>query len=114
MTFQCEIVDAAGVRQVSLAGRLDSATSSSFEKSLQELFGTSGWRVLMNFSALDYISSAGLRVVLMAAKRAKQGQGQLVLHGLQPHVREVFEISGFLKILEVADDQASALARFIL
>jgi anti-anti-sigma regulatory factor len=47
----------------------------------------------------------------MAAKRAKQSQGKLVLCGLLPHVREVFEISGFLKILDVVDDRAAALAQ---
>ena len=46
----------------------------------------------------------------MVAKRAKQAKGRLVLFGLQPHVKEVFEISGFLKILEVVNDQAEAQA----
>jgi anti-anti-sigma factor len=112
MTFQSAIDYIDGVRRVVLSGRLDSATSGAFEKSLQNIFELAGSRVLMDFSSLDYISSAGLRVVLMMAKRAKQSQGQLVLHGLRPHVREVFEISGFLKILEVADAQEAALARF--
>lgn len=112
MTFQSEIIEAEGAHQVTLSGRLDSATSGDFERSLQGLFQVVGAKVMMDFSTLDYISSAGLRVVLMAAKRAKQGQGQLVLYGLQPHVKEVFEISGFLKILEVVNDRAAALAGF--
>ena len=114
MTFKSEVINTEGVHQVSLCGRLDSATSGGFEKSLQSIFQSVGSKAMMDFSALNYISSAGLRVVLMAAKRAKQGQGQLVLHGLQPHVREVFEISGFLKILEVTDTREAALARFII
>lgn len=110
MTFQSDIVALDGVQQVALRGRLDSVTSASLEKSLQSLFETNGSRILLDFSALNYVSSAGLRVVLMAAKRAKQAQGRLVLCGLLPHVREVFEISGFLKILDVVDDRAAALA----
>ena len=66
---------------------------------------------MVDFSALTYVSSAGLRVILMAAKRVKQSQGKLVLFGLSPQVREVFEISGFLKILDVVDDRAAALVR---
>ncbi|WP_179404295.1 STAS domain-containing protein [Burkholderia guangdongensis] len=112
MTFQCECIDANGVRQVNLSGRLDSATSGDFEKHMQTLFASSGAKALMDFSSVDYISSAGLRVVLMAAKRARQAQGRLVLCGLRPHVREVFEISGFLKILTVADDPSAALSHF--
>ena len=100
-----------GVQQLTLTGRLDSETSSSLEKSMQTLFESNGSRTLIDFSALSYVSSAGLRVVLMAAKRAKQSQGLLVLCGLLPHVREVFEISGFLKILDVVDDRKAALSR---
>ncbi|HEX5392442.1 MAG TPA: STAS domain-containing protein [Rhodocyclaceae bacterium] len=111
MTFRSEITDNNGTFEAVIAGRLDSATSSGFEKSLQELFGRPKVRVLIDFAALDYVSSAGLRVVLMAAKRAKQAQGELVLCGLQPHVKSVFEISGFLKILTVVDDRAAAVAR---
>jgi anti-anti-sigma factor len=109
MMFRSEVVEAGGVHTVTLSGHLDSATSGEFEKSLQGLFQAEGERVLMDFSSLDYISSAGLRVVLMAAKRAKQSHGHLVLFGLQSHVREIFEISGFLKILVIAADRETAL-----
>jgi anti-anti-sigma factor len=111
MTFQSDMTLDDGVQQVTLKGRLDSLTSSGLEKSLQPLFEATGSRTLVDFSALSYVSSAGLRVILMAAKRAKQSQGKLVLCGLLPHVREVFEISGFLKILDVVDDRAAALAQ---
>ena len=111
MTFQSDITLDDGIQQVTLTGRLDSVTSSGLEKSLQPLFETAGTRTLVDFSALSYVSSAGLRVILMAAKRAKQSQGKLVLCGLQPHVREVFEISGFLKILDVVADRAAALVQ---
>jgi anti-anti-sigma factor len=110
MAFQSNITLNEGVQQVTLKGRLDSVTSSSLEKSLQPLFGSAGSRTLVDFSDLSYISSAGLRVILMAAKRAKQSQGKLVLCCLLPHVREVFEISGFLKILDLVDDHAAAVA----
>jgi anti-anti-sigma factor len=110
MMFRSEVVEAGGVHTVTLSGHLDSATSGDFEKSLQGRFQTVGGRVLVDFSKLDYISSAGLRVVLMAAKRAKTNQGHLVLFGLQPHVREIFEISGFLRILEIVPDRETALA----
>jgi anti-anti-sigma factor len=110
MTFQSDMTLDNGVQQVTLKGRLDSVTSSGLEKSLQPLFEATGTRTLVDFSGLSYVSSAGLRVILMAAKRAKQSQGKLVLCGLLPHVREVFEISGFLKILDVVDDRAAALA----
>lgn len=99
-----------GVPVHAIRGRVDSASAGEMEKALQPLFGGAGERAVVDLSALDYISSAGLRVVLMVAKRAKQNGGRLMLCSLPPQVREVFEISGFLKILDVAPDPAAAVA----
>lgn len=65
----------------------------------------------MDLEQLAYISSAGLRVVLMAAKRARRSGGRLLLCCLSPAVRELFEISGFLKILDVCADRDEARGR---
>lgn len=94
---------------ISLSGRLDSSTSAQFE---QYILGKidSGVRLIVDFSLLDYISSAGLRVLLLAAKKVKQAGGRLILCSLKPHIREVFEISGFLAILDIRAGQAEALA----
>ena len=67
--------------------------------------------LLFDFSELDYISSAGLRVVLVAAKRLKPLGGKLAVYGMQPQVKEVFEISGFLRILEIAHSREDAIRR---
>jgi anti-anti-sigma factor len=85
-------------------GRLDSVTSTTFEQALLPLFQQTGQHILLDCKALDYVASSGLRVVLMAAKRAQASQGRLLITGLQPQVRDVFAISGFLKILHVYDD----------
>ena len=69
------------------------------------------WRaVVLDCAELNYIASAGLRVVLMCAKRAQSAGTRLVVCGLQAPVREVFTVSGFLKILSVADDFEQAQA----
>lgn len=95
-----------------LRGRLDSTNAATIEgELLGKVNGGSGGLVL-DFSGLDYISSAGLRVVLVVAKRMKQAGGSFVLAGLQPHIKDVFEIAGFLSILEVAGNKTEALARF--
>lgn len=110
MTFQTEIAENNGVWQISLSGRLDSLTAERFEKSLAEPVERTSLRILMDFSAVDYVSSAGLQVVLGAAKRIKKSKGHLVICGLQSSVRNVFQISGFLRMLKVAEDRAAALA----
>ena len=107
--FQSNIAEQDDTRLVELTGRLDSNSSGEFEKSLPGLFDRPGIKVLFDMAQLSYISSAGLRVVLMSAKRAKASQGRLLLCGLQPHVKEVFEISGFLKLLDIVDERTAAV-----
>ncbi|MNL88983.1 putative anti-sigma factor antagonist BtrV [compost metagenome] len=58
-------------------------------------------RLVFDLSSLDYISSAGLRVILLAGKRLRASKGKLVLVGLQTMVREVFDMSGFLSLFAI-------------
>lgn len=110
MSFQIDIarLDPATV-VVTLRGRLDSSTAPQMAQHLQSLFDPPNSVLLLDLHGLEYISSAGLRVVLMAAKQSAQLQRRLTLYGMQDHVREVFAISGFLKILDVRPDRAQAL-----
>ena len=65
-------------------------------------------RLLIELSQLEYISSAGLRVLLVVAKRIQQKGGKVVLCALVPNVKEVFEISGFSSIFKIFDNTADA------
>ena len=91
-------------------GRVDTATAKAFEAALLEAVGGGARRLVLDFGALDYISSAGLRVVLLGGKRLKEANGSLALCGLKPTIRDVFEISGFLALFRVADDRPAAIA----
>ncbi len=91
-------------------GRLDSANARSFEERVLSALDQGEKTLLIDFDKLDYISSAGLRVLLMGAKRLQQSGGTIALCTLNPSIREVFEISGFLAIFAVHDDRAAALA----
>ena len=88
----------AGVPIVSVSGRIDHITSEEFTKSLDPLLDrcTQGHpSILLDFSGVDYISSAGLRVLMMASRRAKAQKGVFAIAALQPMVQEVFAISRF-------------------
>jgi anti-anti-sigma factor len=93
---------------VAIAGSLDSATSPEAQKALDGILATAR-KVVLDFSALDYISSAGLRVLLGAAKKLRASGGTLKMFGLNQSVKEVFEISGFASILSVYPSEAEAL-----
>ena len=92
-----------------VSGRIDTGTAADAERKLTAEVRQGG-RVAMDMSQVAYVSSAGLRVVLMAAKLAKANRGAVSLFGLQAPVREVFTMSGFDKVVTIRDDQASALA----
>jgi len=95
---------------VAIAGNLDSNTSPTAQQALDELLAGGAKKMVVDFSALDYISSAGLRVLLGAAKKLSGTGNGLRLFGLNDTVREVFEISGFATILAVYATEAEAVA----
>lgn len=90
-------------------GRLDSQTSKAFEDYIMQTMNTEK-AIIISFAELNYISSAGLRVLLMAAKRAKASQLKLALSAISPAVRDVFEMSGFVKLFTIYADDDEALA----
>ncbi|MDE7477021.1 MAG: STAS domain-containing protein [Lachnospiraceae bacterium] len=84
-----------------VAGRVDNSTASQFEKEIQDRLDEDVTEVLMDFSMLYYISSAGLRVLLMAQKTMNKRDGKMVIRNANSVVRETFHITGFLKVLTV-------------
>jgi anti-anti-sigma factor len=101
---------AGDVTVAKLAGRLDSGSAAAAEENLTKLLGSGAPRLAIDMSNLDYISSAGLRVLLVIARKVQQAQGNLAIFGLRPSVREVFTISGFDSIFVVRDNAAAAIA----
>jgi anti-anti-sigma factor len=93
---------------VAITGSLDSTTAPEAQKSLSAVVAGAK-KVALDFSELDYISSAGLRVLLGAAKQLRASGGSLGMFGLNKSVREVFEISGFSSILPVYQSEGEAL-----
>lgn len=102
----------AGVHAFKLKGRLDSNTSLAFEQRLFESITDGTRNVIIDFKDLDYISSAGLRVILKATKALRRENGKIMLCAMQDYVKEVFEIAGFdafLPIVATLDDARRAL-----
>ena len=100
-----------GAVVVAPVGRIDSTTSPALDTHLLGLAKAGQHRVVIDFSRVDYISSAGLRVMLTLAKRTKEAKGKLALAGLGDSVRQVFELAGFLPLFSVEATAAAATAR---
>ncbi len=83
-----------------VCGRLDTTTAPQLEEELgEELSGRK--EVVLDFAELEYISSAGLRVLLSAHKTMKKQGGKLIVRNVNEEVREVFVITGFSEIMDL-------------
>ena len=87
-----------GKMNISLVGRLDTTTAPEFEKELV-LDGIN--ELVFDFANLDYVSSAGLRVILGAQKAMNKNSGTLVIKNVKPEIMEVFDMTGFSDILTI-------------
>lgn len=95
---------------VVMKGKLDSASAPEAEKLVLGALENGAAIVIMDMAELDYVSSAGLRVMLMAAKRLKTSGGKFGLSGVRPAIVEVLDIAGFTSILTIFPDRAAALS----
>ncbi len=100
-----------GTLVIRVTGRLDSATAPQFEERLMSAIQVGETHIAVNLEGLDYISSAGLRVLLKAAREIKTGGGGLALCCMRDYIREVFDLSGFISIIPVVATEEEALAK---
>lgn len=101
-----------GTSVVSLSGRIDSSNAKKFEEAMLAQVGAAAGGVLVDLKGLEYISSAGLRVILLAAKQQQRQGRKFALCSPSPEILEVFEVSGFNKIIDIHGAKADALAKF--
>ncbi len=97
---------------VAVSGRMDAVTAPEFEKQCLAWMEEGHTKFLLDFSSLEYISSAGLRSILGVAKKVKPLGGKVVLSGLTGVVAEVFSISGFDAFLPIVDTPEAAQGLF--
>ena len=95
---------------VSLDGRVDGSTAPDLEKHISGVVERGDARILLDCSKMNYIGSAGLRVMLVGAKKCQQGGGKLMLCALRATCKSVMEVSNFLTILDCYETRESALA----
>jgi len=97
---------------IGIVGRLDTTNYSVLEKKLMELIDAGQVHLLIDLSKMDYVSSSGLRILLMALKRITVAKGKFALCSLQENIKEIFEISGFTNIFEIYDNEEAGVKAF--
>lgn len=98
---------------LAISGRLDSSSAGEAEAFFLQQVALPVRKFVIDLGSLSYISSAGLRVVLIAAKKAKAIQGRIIFAGLSESVHEIFKMSGFLTLLEAAKTREAAIERLM-
>jgi anti-anti-sigma factor len=108
MNTAIEYVETTPVLVVS--GRLDATSAPAFDAEMASVLATPRKHILLDMSGVSYVSSAGLRSVLLLIKHTAANGGRLGVFGAPPAVMEVIEISGFPSLLDLYADRDTALA----
>lgn len=88
---------------LSIEGRLDTITAGEFEATLQQFLGVTGLKLRIDMNNLSYISSSGLRCFIMLLKKMEINNGTLIIYGLTPSIKEVFDMTGFTKLFNIEE-----------
>ncbi len=110
--MELKISKTGDVITVLLEGKIDANVSINMEQELLSLISEDSPKVIADLSNVVFISSAGLRALISALKEAKRRKGDLRLVGIEGHVKEVFEITGFSTIFKIYTTSEDAVRSF--
>ena len=108
--MQIDTRDVAGMTVVDMVGRLDTSTSGDAYDQMVAIAKSGASKVILNLDKVEYVSSAGLRVILTAAKLLKSSMGEMKICHANGVVKEVLETSGFDHIIDIYDEENEAIA----
>lgn len=98
---------------VKVTGRVDSATAPQLAEKFAKINDAGRYKLVLDFSELEFISSAGLRVLISTLKNCRRyNRGDLLLAGLPENIHSVFDLAGFTSIFKIHDDVLSAVGSF--
>jgi anti-anti-sigma factor len=94
---------------IQVEGRIDTTNYNEFESTVNEVLKDGTKQIYLDCTGLNYISSSGLRIFLTIQKKMMTTGGKLKLYGMQPAIKEIFDISGFSSIFTIFTDKEAAL-----
>ncbi|MDB6171901.1 MAG: anti-sigma-factor antagonist [Chthoniobacteraceae bacterium] len=100
------------VQIITIDDHLDTSTATLFEARLLGMIDRGTRRILLDCTALSYVNSAGLKVLLLATKKLEPFHGELILCSLSQNVLMIFEMIGFTRIMKIVPDRETALKLF--
>ena|ERR1700722_5058911 len=99
--MEAQIEEKGGVIVVRVLGRLDAASSPQLEKKINSIIESGHFKLIMNLAGVDYLSSAGMRLMLSISKKLKNLEGKVVACSLSEDVMDVIKMAGFHQVLEL-------------
>lgn len=99
--MEAEVEEKGDVVVIRVKGRLDAASSPQLEKKINSIIETGHFKLLLNMADVDYLSSAGMRLMLSISKKLKHLEGKVVACNLNEDVMEVIKMAGFHQVLEL-------------
>lgn len=111
-SFKVERKDHPEVSTLYIKGYLDAHTAPDLENALQKLVDEGRYKIIVNFSDLSYISSAGLGVFMGFIETIRENQGDIKLSNMNQKIYRVFDLLGFPTLYEIFDDEQQALKRY--
>ena len=106
------------VDMLTVVGRLDAMHAPQLKQEIDRLFDQGRYRLVLDFSELEYVASPGLRVLIEARKRARDWKitdlegGDVRIAGLPSRIREVFDLTGFTSLFEIFSNTTEAVGSF--
>lgn len=110
--LELKTVDKGDVVILKFSGRLDALTTPELEKQVYQLIDRGKHKLLLDFSSVDYISSAGMRLLLGMTKKLNKASGQMIVLSPGANVMDVFKMSGFDHVLQISLSEKDALSKF--
>lgn len=98
---------------ITVKGRVDSSTAPAFAKALEKVNENGRFKIAIDMSELEYMSSAGFRALLASQRNCKRyNRGELVLVSVPQRIREALELAGFTELFKTFDDPLAAVGSF--
>ena len=107
-----QVTEREGLQIIDLPTRVDVTSSPVLEELCHGLLESGHFKIICDFSANEYVSSAGLRVFLSTLKRARKAGGDVALCCLKPGILEIFDMTGFTSLFKIVDSLDAALSLF--
>jgi anti-sigma B factor antagonist len=98
---------------IQVAGRIDSSTAPRLAETIDHIIEAGRFKIVVDMSRLEFISSAGLRVLISAQKTCKRyNRGEVVISGMSDFIKSVFDLAGFVPLFKIFDDSITAVGYF--